>query len=263
MIAGEYDKALEYLKNEPLEDKRPEVAQEIAFTRAYCMAQLTLSGDVDLKDAAVQMMAFPQELSEQLSLLQGLRIAGRPLRRGGRLRQAQEQYAKLSQAPWPDYQIRGTSWRWAAPIWRRTTRRPRKRPSTRPLGNSAPGPLADLQRTAAQIGKARCMILTGRADEALNSLNVIIEKLDDRNPEINALAYNAQGTALRKAGKLDKAVLAFLRVHLMYDLQPDAHAEAVANLEKLFKETHRPQHAARNADHPRRALTKQPLGKGQ
>jgi hypothetical protein len=29
----------------------------------------------------------------------------------------------------------------------------------------------------------------------------------------------------------------------MYDLQLDADAEAVANLEKLFTETHRPQHA--------------------
>ncbi len=87
------------------------------------------------------------------------------------------------------------------------------------------------------------MALNGRADEALKGLNDMIDKLDDRNPEINALAYNAQGTAYRKAGKLDKAVLAFLRVHLMYDLQPDSHAEAVANLERLFKETHRPLHA--------------------
>jgi hypothetical protein len=29
----------------------------------------------------------------------------------------------------------------------------------------------------------------------------------------------------------------------MYDLQPEADAEAVSNLEKLFIETHRPQHA--------------------
>ena len=58
MIAGEYDKALEYLKNEPLADKRADIAQEISFSRAYCMAQLTLSGEVDLKDAAVQMMDF-------------------------------------------------------------------------------------------------------------------------------------------------------------------------------------------------------------
>jgi len=37
--------------------------------------------------------------------------------------------------------------------------------------------------------------------------------------------------------------MAFLRVHLMYELQADADAEAVANLEKLFIETHRPLHA--------------------
>ncbi len=111
------------------------------------------------------------------------------------------------------------------------------------LLNGASGDLAEAQRTAARIGKARCMALNNDADGALKSLNEIIDKLDDRNPEINAMAYNAQGTALRKAGKANKAVMAFLRVHLMYELQADADAEAVANLEKLFIETHRPLHA--------------------
>ena len=57
------------------------------------------------------------------------------------------------------------------------------------------------------------------------------------------MAYNAQGTALRKAGKPKEAILAFLHVHLTYDPPPDLDAEAVANLERLFTETHKPKHA--------------------
>jgi tetratricopeptide (TPR) repeat protein len=242
MLAGEYDKALEYVKNEPVQDKRPEIAQEIAFSRAYCMAQLTLSGEVELKDAAVQMMAFLKDNPNSYHYYKGCEVLGDLCVAAGAFGKAQEQYAKLSQAPWPDYQIRAQVALGRAYLAQDSAAAAEKA-FDEALGNSAPGSLADAQRIAAQIGKARCLALAGRVDQALRSLNELIDKLDDRNPEINALAYNAQGTALCKANKLDKAVLAFLRVHLIYNLQPDSHAEAVANLEKLFKETHKPQHA--------------------
>ncbi len=194
MLAGEYDKALEYVRNESLENKRPEVAQEIAFTRAYCMAQLTLSGDVDLKEAAVQMMAFIKNYPNSFHYYRACESLGNLCVAAGAFAKAQDQYAKLSQAPWPDYQIRAQLALGRACLAQDNAAAAAKA-FDEALSNPAPGPLADVQRTAAQIGKARCMILTGRADDALTTLNVIIEKLDDRNPDLNALAYNAQGTA--------------------------------------------------------------------
>ena len=74
------------------------------------------------------------------------------------------------------------------------------------------------------------------------------------------MAYNALGTALRKAGKPKEAILAFLHVHLLYSTQPDLDAEAVANLEKLFTETHKPRSRPRNAGDPQREVQEQPLG---
>ena len=109
--------------------------------------------------------------------------------------------------------------------------------------SDAPGDLAAAQRTAARIGKARCMVLTGKTDLALRTLDDILEQTQEKDPEIIAMAYNAQGTALRKAGKPKEAIRAFLHVHLLYGMQPDLDAEAVANLERLFTEDHKPQHA--------------------
>jgi hypothetical protein len=111
------------------------------------------------------------------------------------------------------------------------------------MNNDAPGDLAEAQRVAAKIGKARCMILMNKAAAAVRSLSDIIDHLDENSPEICAMAYNALGTALRKDNKPDKAILAFLHVHLKFDMLPDAHAEAVANLAKLFAEVHKPDHA--------------------
>ena len=147
-------------------------------------------------------------------------------------------------APWPDYQIRVEVAVGRAYLAQNNAAAADKA-FDEALGNACSGALADTQRTAAQIGKARCMVLNDNPEGALRSLGDVIDKLDDHNPEIAAMAYNAQGTALRKAGKPDKALLAFLRVHLMYNLQPDADAESVANLEKLFTETHKPKHGRR------------------
>jgi tetratricopeptide (TPR) repeat protein len=242
MLAGDYEKALEYVQNEPVENKRPEVAQEIAFSLAYCMVQLTASGRVKPDDARNQLGKFLQSYPNSFHYYKACEMYGDLCVSEGKFDVAQKCYAKLSQAPWPDYQIRAQVALGRAYLAQGKAAAAEKAFDDA-LAGTAPGPLADLQRTAAQIGKARCMILAGHVDEALQSLNETIDKLDDSNPEINALAYNAQGTALRKAGKLDKAVLAFLRVHLLYDLQPDSHAEALANLEVLFEQTHKPRHA--------------------
>ena len=51
ILDGEFEKAIDALKKETVEDKRREVAEEIAFCRAYCKAQLALSGAADPTEA--------------------------------------------------------------------------------------------------------------------------------------------------------------------------------------------------------------------
>ena len=132
---------------------------------------------------------------------------------------------------------------WGDPSWRKQRGR-RRQGIRRRAEYDAPGEQAEVQRTAARIGKARCMVLGNKTDQALRSLNEIIERTDENKyPEVNAMAYNALGTALRKAGKPKEAILAFLHVHLSYSTLPDLDAEAVANLVKLFTEDHKPDHA--------------------
>jgi tetratricopeptide (TPR) repeat protein len=242
MLDGDYEKGADALANEVAEDKRPEVAQEIAFIKAYCAAMQTLSGDVETTEAGKQLAAFLKQYPNSFHYYTACEAMGDLCVTAGKLDAAQQFYGKLNQAPWPDFQIRAQVALGKAYLAQNNAPAADKS-FDEALANSAPGALADAQRTAAQIGKARCMVLNDNPEGALRSLGDIIDKLDDRSPEIAAMAYNAQGTAYRKAGKADKAVLAFLRVHLMYSQLPDAHAEAVANLAKLFTETHKPKHA--------------------
>jgi len=242
ILDGDYEKAIEVLKKETTEGKRREVAEEIAFCRAYSTAQLAISGAADPIEASKQMFAFITNSTNSFHYLKACELMGDICVTLGKFADAQKYYAKLGQAPWPDYKIRaqvalGRSY------LSQNNATAADNAYDEALNIDTPGELADAQRTAARIGKARCMILAGKTDMALRSLNQILDQTEEKQTEINAMAYNALGTALRKAGKPKEAILAFLHVHLAYYTQSDLDAEAVANLEKLFTETHKPNHS--------------------
>lgn len=247
MLAGEYKEAIEALKKENPEDNRREVAEEIVFCRAYCAAQLALAGATDPIDAAKQMLAFITRSSGSFHYWKACELMGDLGVALGKFADAQKYYAKLGEAPWPDYKIRAH-----VALGRSCLAQGNAAAANKAFedarANLAPGELAEAQRTAALIGQARCMVLTGKTDAALRSLNEILDRMEEKNPEISAMAYNALGTALRKAGKPKEAILAFLHVHLLYSTQPDLDAEAVANLEKLFTLDHKPSHAREMRD---------------
>ncbi len=130
ILKGDYSSALDALKNEIVESKRAEVAQEIAFCRAFCTAQLTLSGEADVVDAGRHVSAFLKNYPNSFHYYKACEVMGDLCVLAGKFDAAQQFYAKLSQAPWPDYQIR-RRWPWAGPAWPKTTWRPRRRLLTR------------------------------------------------------------------------------------------------------------------------------------
>jgi tetratricopeptide (TPR) repeat protein len=248
ILALKYQDAIDRLRKERPEAYRKEVAEEINYCRAYCAAQLALSGNDDLNQAATQMKTFIANSPANFHYLKACELMGDICVALGQFAEAEKCYDKLTEAPWPDYKIRAQ-----VALGRSYLAQNNAALATaafdEALNNDAPGELADVQRMAARIGKARCMVLAGKTDEALRDLNEVLERTNDKNaevvkyPELAAMAYNAQGTALRKAGKPKEAILAFLHVHLYYSTLPDPDAEAVANLERLFSEDKKPDHA--------------------
>jgi tetratricopeptide (TPR) repeat protein len=113
------------------------------------------------------------------------------------------------------------------------------------ISGEGTGDLAEAQRMAAKVGKARCLAASNKLDEAIKTVENIITNADAENVDLHALAYNALGSALRQARKPQEALMAFLHVDLLYSSNAEAHAEALANLEQLFTELHKPEHARR------------------
>lgn len=240
---GDYADALTSLeKINPDETARREVAEEVEFSKAFCSAQMALAGNASPSEAAKQMLGFISNSPNSYHYLQACELMGNLAVAAGAYAKAEEYYAKLAKAPWPDYKMRAQI-AMARALLAQGKAAEANKAFDEALLNDAGGELAEGQRIAAKIGKARCMALTGKADLAVRTVEEIVAKIEGDNVELHALAYNALGTALRKSGKPDKAVLAFLHVHLLYSSLPEAHAEALANLEQLFTETHKPVHA--------------------
>jgi tetratricopeptide (TPR) repeat protein len=118
------------------------------------------------------------------------------------------------------------------------------------------GPAADELRRMAQLGKAACLGEAGKSEEALKMVNDIIAKADPEERALHARAYNVMGGVHAKASQLDKskkaagedrhaneAVLAYLRVDILYPQNGLEHAEALGHLATLWDKVGHPQRA--------------------
>ena len=216
MLDGEYEKAIDALKKEIAGGQAARRwPRRSSFAARIARPSWRFPERADPIEAGKQMYAFITNSPNSFHYLKACELMGDICVTLGKFADAQKYYAKLSQAPWPDYKIRAQ-----VALGRSYLAQDNAAAADKAfddaLNNDAPGELAEAQRTAARIGKARCMVLTGKTDLALRSLNEILDRTDEKHPEINAMAYNALGTALRKAGKPKEAILAFLHVHLVY-----------------------------------------------
>ena len=243
---GDYGQALERLEKLTAADigKRETVNTEVEYFKAYCAAELALSGNGDITEAGGRMLAFVKAHDTSYHYLQACELVGNLLVAKGAYSQAEPYYRKLAEAPWPDYKMRA-----GIAVGRALLAQGKAAAAAKAfdevIANDAAGDLADAQRLMAKVGKARAMASGTQVDAAIGALQKIIDEAPEGDEELHAQAFNALGTALRKARKPQEALLAFLHVDLLYNSNPEAHAEALANLEQLFVELHKPEHAKR------------------
>lgn len=242
---GRYEDAREALGKIPADDVSGEfIPPTIAFYKAYCAAQLALGGTGTIKDAGGMMNSFAKDYPQSYHYFQAYEVLGDLLVASGSFQKAEAYYARVGKAPWPDYQMRANVARGRAQLAQGKTGEALQSFES-VLAAGEEGELAQLQRQAATLGKARCIAAGGKPDEAIKMVETVLGKADPEQIELHAEAYNTLGSAHRKAGRTNEALLAFLHVDLLYFSQPEAHAEALANLADLWDEVHKTQRAVR------------------
>ena len=218
---------------------RKEILQDIEFYKAYCDGRLALVGGGD-KAAAVQgacarLSRTPDEQRE-FPLLPGGRAAGRS---GGGVGQFRQRHQVLQHAGRSALAGRQDERRRAGRQrhGRQRACMPKRWPSStacwRPSLDDA---RAREQKLLATLGRAVCLAGTGKPDEGIAlATKIIDENNSQEKPVLFAKAYNALGTCYLKANKPQDALLAFLHVDLLFNQDPDAHAEALYHLSSLVE----------------------------
>jgi len=250
IAAGRFEDALDTLGRVNLDDvTRPAIKQDIDFYKAYAQARIALaSNDTEaVIRAGQQMAAFVGANTGSYHYLEACEVVGDTLVAAGRYANALEYYGQVGKAPWPDYKMR------AGVALGRALLAEGKAPDALKsfqtvLDTDAEGELADRQRRAATLGKARCLVGAGQSDEAIKLVDGVIARANPEEVGLHAQAYNTLGLAHRKAGRAKEALLAFLHVDVLYFSSPNDHIEALQNLYELWTEVQKPERAAEVAE---------------
>lgn len=245
VLTGQYREALDSLERiKPNQIKRPEVKQDIGFYKAICSTKLALGGSLKIAEAGKLMKAFADENPNSYHYFDASEAVGDLLVAFRQYPQAEQYYARLQAAPWPDYQMRGG----VAVGWARLDQGKAEQAAEvfdKIIDFKAEGAAAERQRMFARAGKAGTLVAVKKSAEAIKIVEEVIKKTDPEDAPLLARAYNVLGAAERQAGRNKEALLAFLRVDVLYSAQPNAHAEALANLIDLWEQIHQTERANR------------------
>lgn len=266
--AGRYEDALEVLQRLPLgTSPRVELKRDFDFYKALSTARLALAGKADVKEAgrmmggflAVDGRSFPEAKPDNYHYLQACEVVGELLIADGQYSLAESYFARLAKAPWPDYKMRASV---AVGRARLAAGKPAEALEAfqAALDNDAEGAPEELQRIAAALGKIRCLTAQENFDEAVELAHGILDKAEPEQPAVCARAYNALGSAHRKAGRAKDAILAFLHVDMIYFASEPEHIEALENLNALWTQIQKPIRAAEAAKTLKERYNVEPAG---
>lgn len=99
---------------------------------------------------------------------------------------------------------------------------------------------ATKMKLLAKVGEARCDCELGKAKESIQSLLALIKKEDPSEMELFGRAYNALGHCYLKDGQSKAALLSFLHTDVLYQRDPEIHAESLYQLIRLWQTDQKP-----------------------
>jgi len=233
---GDYGEAVKHLKEVELAaDARPELAQDLEYYMAFSACKLAGSGTTNPTTAYMMMSAFVTKNTSSYHYLEANEVIAELLASMGRFDLAQKHYDTMAKAPWPEYKVH------AMILVGRNLQAQKAYDKALAIFDKALAAAKTIKEGEAQVleatvGRADCLVQTGKAAEAIPVLQKVIEQAAPEAGEVYARAYNALGAAHKQMKQPKEAVLAYLHVHVLFSAVPDAHAEALANLVGLWKE---------------------------
>lgn len=235
--------AAELKKLEGVQIGRDLVRQDIEYYKALTLARLAMTAGGDKDAATAALVNFARGAQQNYHFYEAARLLGDLAMSSGKHADAVRYYGPLAAAPWPDFKMQ------AASAIGRALAADKKFDEALAqfesvLANEAATPEAAQQKLLATVGKATCLAETGKAAEAVDMLQEIINKNDPQDASLFARTYNALGACYLKLNMPKEALLAFLHTDILFSADADAHAESLYHLSKLWDSMNKKERAA-------------------
>ncbi len=243
---GNFEAGLDDLsKVAPATLTRSFIKQDYAFYRALALGRIALSGGGDKQAAAAAMLNFVKAAPSSFHFLEAAELLGDLAVSQGDYAGAARYYSAITaKSPWPDFKMRGGVLEGRALLaQKKYTEAQTKFDAV--AATNVDTPAAMMQKQVAEVGKAVCMAELGQPDPAIVILDKIVADNDPSEAkELFGRTYNALGRCHLKAKRDKDALLAFLRVDLLFNNNPEVHAEALYYLSKLWGVVNKAERAA-------------------
>jgi tetratricopeptide (TPR) repeat protein len=241
--SGQYNMALEKLEAiDEASVSRDVILQDIAYYKAFAAAKMALGGGGDKNEAIKAMMVFYQENEKNYHFFEAVEILGDLAVAIGRFDTAAKFYAEVAQAPWPSHKLRATVLE-ARALQSKKEYEPALEKYEKVLGVRDDVPGAEEQKLFAKLGKAACLAATGKHKEGIDIVDEVVSLGDPNDISLFARAYNTLGRCYMESEQPNDALLAYLHTDILFYGDPEAHAEALYHLDKLWQQVDRPERA--------------------
>ena len=225
-----------------LDGAEPLVLAEVEFVKAAAAGRSVLDAGGDLAGAVKVVTDYLAKHPKSHHVFQVQELLGDLQARAGRPDEAIAAYSNLDSGP-PALKVRAATAKAAMLLAQKKTDAALAEYDSA-ITLAAADPASQPQKRFAELGKAKCLSLQGKHDAAIAMGLQIIKASNPEEKELLSRAYNVLGGAYRAVGGKDQdALISYLTVDLVYNTEPDSHAEALFYLSELWDRGSNPERA--------------------
>jgi len=225
---------------EELDGAEPLVLAEMDYVRAAAAGRAVLEAGGDMNAAIKSVGDYLAKHGKSHHVFQMQELLGDLMARSGKAEEAIAAYSVLAKGP-AAMKVRGATAK-AALLLSQGKVDPALAEFEAAVTLAGNDKDNDAQRRNAELGKAKCLSLKGKHDQAVTAMSQLIKDADPEDKEFLSRAYAGLGGVYRAMGDKDQdALISYLTVDLVYNSLPESHAEALYNLGELWERGSNPE----------------------
>jgi tetratricopeptide (TPR) repeat protein len=230
---GQFDKAIAGYEAAMKDSPSQNLTTDLEFLIARATASKALANEENYDDAIKRLEKFRTAHAYSFHYFESLKLLARLYMAKPDVEQANATMKLLSEAPWNDFKMEADNLQARVALAHdhvdAALAALDKVISVKPAS-----PAEWSRRYEALLTKAACLQKQGKFQEAIDVLTNILDEAADDDTKTLAETCVRLGDCYQAAGRTKEAILAYLRVDILFPKEKTHHAEALYYLSRLF-----------------------------